>query len=38
MKCRADGKRRQWTAVRRGAVDQGSSAGLGHGGTGSGLL
>ena len=26
MKCEADGKRRQWTAVCRGATDQGSTA------------
>ena len=38
MKCRADGKRRQWTTVRRGVADQGSTVGLGHGGTGGGWL
>ena len=26
VKCRADGKRQQWTTVSRGAVDQGSAA------------
>ena len=38
VKCRADGKRQQWTTVHRGAADQGSVAGSGHGSTYSGRL
>ena len=38
VKCRADGKRRQWTAVRKGEADQGLAAGSGHCGTDIGRL
>ena len=38
VKGMADGKRRQWTTVRRGTADQVPAAGSGHGGTGGGWL